>query len=109
MSRYRVPAIGIYVHDASQSLRAQVCGSLGGNSAQELLQVWDTTRSIGPKLYLLPLRAAGPVPNNGRQVIRILRAAGVKPLWPHQDGRFEQTQPWLAAWQTLFGGNLRYL
>jgi hypothetical protein len=109
MSGCAVPASEIYVQDASPSHHAQVCGPLGGDSVQELLQIWETARSIGPKLHLLHLRAAGPVSTNGRQAIQILRAAGLSPLWPDQDGRFEHTKPFLAALQALFAGNLRYL
>ena len=109
MSGYPAPTSGIYIHDASQCLRIQVCGPLGDDSVRELLQIWETARSIGPKLHLLDLRAAGPVSTNGRQAIQILRAAGVSLLWPDQEGRFEHTQSVLAALQALFAKNLRYL
>lgn len=102
MSRHIALSSGIYIHDNSQSLRIQVRGPLSGALVPELLQVWETSRSIGQRLYLLDLRSVGPVSAEGVEALDFLGRSGVQLLWPDDSDRSQRRRPLLCALRTLF-------
>jgi hypothetical protein len=97
---------GVYIHDTGKSLCIQVRGPLEGNLVPELMQIWETSRSIGHRSYLLDLKAAGPVSTEGMEALDFLRVAGVRLLWPDDAHRTQGRRPLLAALRTFLGENV---
>ncbi|MBC7927456.1 MAG: hypothetical protein H7039_17550 [Bryobacteraceae bacterium] len=71
----------IYIHDSSQVCRLQIRGTLDARLAPELVQVWETTRSIGPSI-VIDLESAGPVTAEGENALQYLRASGARMQFP---------------------------
>jgi hypothetical protein len=92
----------IYIHDTGRSLCIQVRGPLSGALVPELLQVWETSRSIQQRVHVLDLKAAGPFSREGVKALDFLHASGVRLLWPEDTPRSQRRTPLLSALRTFF-------
>ncbi|MBC7924207.1 MAG: hypothetical protein H7039_00980 [Bryobacteraceae bacterium] len=101
MPKQSEPGSGaIYIHDSSQGCRLQIRGTLDARLAPELLQVWETTRSIGPAI-LIDLKSAGPITAEGEKALEYLRASGAR-IHFHKPPSSRTLTCYLPLWMTAF-------
>lgn len=92
----------IYIHDTGQSLWLQVRGPLDRSLVQELLQVWETSRSVGKRTYFIDLKVAGMISAEGMEALNSLHASGALLLWPDEGRKSPRPGAFLTALRSFF-------